>query len=278
MTEDNYKKLFTAVVLGQMMRTLEGKYQEAEGFRHSYIRWLRTIRLDGGVNAAVVFGLYATRDGLASRIYIHESGPGTGFAQLKWKFKAMKVPPDHSVKFHVRDQSPTRFMGSTEFSPPLHMNDEVVYKICEEASDVYIMTKEGIHEMIRLGRWLLKEPYEWTKFLVLYPTDKLVMEATFPEEYPIEGKQLFDVTLGESIYRNWTEASRLENENAFSSQKIKGEHGQKQVLHLEVDRPVIGMCYWLRWVPPSNEIYRRLLNSSRSHNVSALNARQVGNS
>jgi hypothetical protein len=247
------------LLLAQILRQLEEKYKTSFGFKHTFIRSLRKVKLDGGADSTVVFGMKAMRDGLSSRTYFHEPGPGTSLAQLKWTFKVIRTPPDHSVEFHVRDKSHSRFLGDAEFIPPLHKDDEVNFEISEESADTYLVTKEKILDKIRNGIWLLSEPYEWTKFLILYPTDELTIEVIFPDEYLIEGEQLFDVTVGESTYRNCEEVDRLKKENAFSHEKLPGEHGEKHVLRLSVNDPIMGMCYWVRWIPLLTEDYQKLL-------------------
>ena len=156
----------------------------------------------------------------------------------------------------------TRFMAEAEFSPPLHRNDQVVYEISEKHAGTYMMTKEEVLEQVQRGNWLLKEPYEWTKYLIIHPTDTLLMNVTFPEEYSVEGEQPFDVTLGQSTYRNATEINRLSKESAFSSDRAQGKLGKIESLNLSVKRPTMGMCYWLRWIPPAADSYKRLLSKN----------------
>ena len=119
------------------------------------------------------YRLRATRDGFSSRVHFHEPGPGTTLARRKWSFRATRTPLDHSVEFIARDDSEKRFIGEALFDPPLHKGDEVEYEIRSETADTYIMTRDEIENLIRQKKWLLNEPYEWTKFLVLYPTQKI---------------------------------------------------------------------------------------------------------
>jgi hypothetical protein len=232
--------------------TLKAKFEETFGFKNVIVENQREISLDGSVNAVQKYEIQTTRDGVSSRMHFFES-IGTKLLDLTTKFRVTRTCPGHTVSHHFYD-SLNRFRIDIRFSPPLDRDDSVAYEILSTSKQTFLMTKEEVMDKIRKGKWIIDEPYEYSKFLIIAPTDKLSHAVTFPPEYEITGEELFDVTVGESSYRCDPEYDRLIREKSFSAKTISDENNRKRaVLSLDVKNPIMGLCYWIRWIPPSTK-------------------------
>jgi len=246
----------------EALTKLEKSFAELYGFRHTLIKSERDLHLDGTADALFSFAIVATRNGFSSRVHLHQAGIGTGLDQLQHDFRLVRAAHGHDADASVLNGVHNRFLLDVTFSPPLHDEDEVAYEIHETYKGAYLMTKEEVLDMIAKEHWLIGEPYESTMFLVIYPTDKLVIKVTFPYGYKIGGTEWFDVTVGESSYRSEPEYARLIKVNALDVDEIIGKDGQKRfVLTLTIDKPIMGLCYWIKWIPPSSSLYKKLLSA-----------------
>ncbi len=128
------------------------------------------------------------------------------------------------------------------FVPPLsHTAMTTTVKITEEVTRGVWMYLEDVPDNPVLGGKL-----ESIGHLVNEPTDLLVLEIVFPRSYTVTGERQFKVRLGSTENPHVREEQRLQNEGALKPEIEKG----RQKLRLTVKRPMMGLCYYLCWVPP----------------------------
>jgi hypothetical protein len=262
----------------EALEKLEKKYAELYGFKNPLIRSEKNIHLDGSADSLLAANIVATRDGFSSRVHLHQAGIGTHLDGLNYDFRVTKSAPRHNVDACVLNGRPgkkkgqNRFLVDVRFAPPLDEGDEVAYEMRETYKGAYLMTKEEILTRIAEGRWLIREPYESTMFLVIYPTEKLILKATFPYGYKIEGNEWFDVTVGESSYRCEPEYERLKKAKKLDVDEIVENDQKRLVLTLTVEKPIMGMCYWIKWIPPQASNYAKMLDEKQSAGISGSSA------
>jgi hypothetical protein len=110
-------------------------------------------------------------------------------------------------------------------------------------------------EDMRRGIWMWREdvPFsavlggqlESISHLVNEPTELLELEVLFPRGYTIAGDRNFRVRLGTTENVHAREEQRLEKLQAVDNRL----QNDRQILKLTVQKPVIGLCYFLCWVP-----------------------------
>jgi len=261
----------TIVSLQRAMKTLQDEYKtyKSFGFEHPAVKIEKEVKLDGGCRTIRTYRLRATRNGLSLRRHFHEAGVGSWIAHNKTDFRVSKGSEEHIIKESIIEKTDTRCIRDVKFMPPLHKDDEVEYRLISETEKSFLMTKEDILGRIQEGNWVSDEVCEYTRFYTLYPTENLVFEVTFPEGYRIEGEKLFDVTVGKGIQTFSDGLKTIEKNNGFSAEVLEGPNGSKRTtLRLVVEKPDMGMAYWIRWVPPSTKDYLSSLSSGEPTELS----------
>ncbi len=122
-----------------------------------------------------------------------------------------------------------------------HTTTTTTVKITEEVTRGVWMFLEDVPEDPVLGGKL-----ESIGHLVNEPTELLILEILFPRNYVVTGERQFKVRLGSTENPHVREEQRLQNDGALKAQIDKG----RQKLQLTVNRPLMGLCYYLCWVPP----------------------------
>jgi len=128
------------------------------------------------------------------------------------------------------------------FVPPLsHTSTTTTVKVTEQVTRGVWMWLEDVPEDRVLGGRL-----ESIGHFVQEPTELLILEVHFPRFYTVTGERLFKVRLGSTENPHTREEQRLENANALEAVIDK----DRQKLRLTVQQPLLGLCYYLCWVPP----------------------------
>jgi hypothetical protein len=89
-----------------------------------------------------------------------------------------------------------------------------------------------------------RERFEYTYTRISYPTDHLVIKIVFPPDF-IPDEPAFDVWYGEGRVRHEREYGRIAP--GFLS---RWDSNKRLYLRLEVEYPLLGLTYLLRWHPP----------------------------
>jgi hypothetical protein len=118
-------------------------------------------------------------------------------------------------------------------------------------------------EDMRRGIWMWREDVPFDAVLGGYlesisrrisePTDRLELKVTFPRGYRIDGDRNFKVRLGTTENLHSREEQRLAQTSSVKT-RIDDD---KQILEMFVDQPIIGLSYFLCWVPPSRPGHKK---------------------
>lgn len=143
-----------------------------------------------------------------------------------------------------------------EFSPPLEVGQKPKYTIVEKfGPGTYAMTQDEVLQYIKANKWITDEPYVAKVYLISFPTTQFISRVILPKEFPITGREFWDVKIGEGDSRAHDEFERLKREGCFTMRVI----GNLLILELTVMNPQIGLSYWIKWKPPFREEYERLI-------------------
>ena len=149
-------------------------------------------------------------------------------------------PPDTRPSTQA-DTSSSQRVYHFRFQPAIsHTGTESMVRLTEEMGRGVWMWREDVPFSQVLGGSL-----ESISHLVNEPTDKLELEVAFPRGYTIAGDRNFKVRLGTTENAHAREEQRLERAEAISN-RLENE---RQILKLTVEKPVMGLCYFLCWIP-----------------------------
>ena len=128
-------------------------------------------------------------------------------------------------------------------SPPIGEGESVVYELVEELpSKLYAIDLTETELMKR------ETPYDYFGWNINRPTRKLLMKVYFPEGIKPE------VYGGEVRYASAAPGLPSERRQHEEEKRLKpflaGPEGGRYFLKLDVDYPMIGLIYILRWEPP----------------------------
>jgi hypothetical protein len=140
------------------------------------------------------------------------------------------------------------------FKPPLADSAATCQtKITEEMIQGVSMYIEDVQDDPVLGGKL-----EAIGHLVQEPTDQLELEVEFPYRYLVSSERFFKVRLGSTETPHQREEERLTRDKSLDARIQNG----RQTLSLVVSKPILGLCYYLCWVPPNKPRPKELLSSS----------------
>jgi hypothetical protein len=135
------------------------------------------------------------------------------------------------------------------FSPALKKHGKATYRIVRRSKKgLYAMTRQEIMEHIRNEKHSEYGPYEYSRCIVRYPTDKLRMVVNFPKDFDISGEQFFDVFTGQSWDRANGEVARIKKNQYIKKTFDQKEHTNK--IELNIEYPFVGLSYAIKWIPP----------------------------
>jgi len=139
-----------------------------------------------------------------------------------------------------RDEGSSRYYV-INFLPALHRTaDPVRLRMSEEVEKAIWMFEQDAPEQPAFNN----SRVEFVSFFVIEPIERLELSVTFPYNYRAGGQSQIGVRYGRTSTVHDVEEQRLRN-SVFG----KIANG-RQTLSLEVEKPVIGLQYYLYWVPP----------------------------
>lgn len=131
-----------------------------------------------------------------------------------------------------------------EFDPPLENGDSIIYEIVEEAEDQVFMMGQDITITANSQDSTLQEFFGWS---IYRPTRRLELKVTFPKnEVPID----YDTEVRRADTTGFgREIIETEPRNQLNTPQMTGPYGDRHTLSWEVDFPMMGLVYMLRWRP-----------------------------
>jgi hypothetical protein len=155
----------------------------------------------------------------------------------------MEVPlhPPNIQPLTQVDTSSNQRVYHFRFRPPMSRTTTIsMVKFTEDMKRGIWMWREDVQFDRVLGGNL-----ESISHLVNEPTDRLELEVAFPRGYTIAGDRNFKVRLGTTENVHAREEQRLAQALAVTAE-IQND---RQSLKMIVERPIMGLSYFLCWVP-----------------------------
>ncbi len=150
--------------------------------------------------------------------------------------------PDGVNSSHTYADNGALRVYDLNFTPPLHqMAKPAKMTISEEIGQAICMHREDTLEHPIFGQRV-----ESISFFVLEPTVQIDLSVTFPANYVVGGASQISVRYGRTPTIHDVEEQRLKNSNSMTAESRAG----RQTLRLKVEKPILGLHYYLYWVPP----------------------------
>lgn len=131
------------------------------------------------------------------------------------------------------------------FTPPLRRTKKTVrLKLSEESENVILM-----YEQDTPTHPVFNARVETVSQFVVEPIDRLELAVTFPRDYRVGGESQLSVRYRDTRSRHDAEEHRLVQAGAVSATENNG----RQTLKLVVEEPIIGLHYYLHWIPPKKK-------------------------
>jgi len=131
------------------------------------------------------------------------------------------------------------------FTPPLRRTKKAVrLRLSEESDNVILMYEQDtpIHRVFNAK-------VEAVSQFVVEPIDRLELAVTFPRDYRVGGESQLSVRYRDTRSRHDGEEHRLVQAGAIAADENNG----RQTLRLVVEEPIIGLHYYLHWIPPKKK-------------------------
>lgn len=155
-----------------------------------------------------------------------------------------------------KNQSGASVKHILKFIPSLKPGDFSRYSILlERASGCYYMTQEDLFEAIKENKHPGNWPFESVGVTIKHPTKRLIMSVIFPDKYIPSDENNFSAYCGHMMEPIGGENKRLLEKGAFKRMEIDG---CRVKLSLEIDYPLMGVSYALRWLPMDEDEYQEL--------------------
>jgi hypothetical protein len=217
-----------------------------------------------GVNFTRVRDYYEVTNDNGDCHFIHEAEFEVGdFAlshverKLSSNSATSRDAPVMEVPLHPPDIQP-KTQADTKSSPRVYH-----FRFYPSMSRTTTISMVKFTEDMKRGIWMWREDVPFDRILggnlesishlVNEPTDRLELEVTFPRDYTISGDRNFKVRLGTTENVHSREEQRLAQTLAVTTRINK----DKQTLRMVVDQPIMGLSYFLCWVPPSRPEHKR---------------------
>lgn len=134
------------------------------------------------------------------------------------------------------------------FVPPLRRGQEIMYSYRQNFPAQTFITSADELAARRLD-------FDYSTDMIPYPTERLVSTVVFPHGF-IPQWVRYDVWMGKAFVRHVSEYVRLETLGAFESGYTADN---RLYMKLDVQYPVRGLIYVLRWMPPGGDQQRLLI-------------------
>ncbi len=216
---------------------------ERYGIGYDQLAVACTVHSDGSaeVRRRVEVKAYSEIRQLDTFLLIPESPP----PGEKWTIDPLQVrslSPDYNVSRRTFGQQ-GRLSALIMISPQLGAGEQFTYELTEQLpASLYAidLAEEKLAER--------KTSYDYFGWSINRPTRKLSLKVYFPEEVKPEVYG-FEVRYASAAPGIPSESFHLEERKRFARPNLIGPQGGRYVLTLEVDHPMIGLIYILRWQP-----------------------------
>ena len=205
-----------------------------------------TIGPDGSalVQRKVTLEAYSETGELDAFLLIPESQPPGEEAREITPVGIKSLSPGWDVSLAEISKALGSLYTVIKVSPPLSEGQSITYQMTEMLpSNLYAI---GLTEEELAAR---ETPYDYFGWNINRPTRKLSLRVWFPEGVKP------DVYSGEVRYASAapgfpSERLQHEEQKRLKRPSLAGPEGNRYVLKLDVDYPMIGLIYVLRWRPP----------------------------
>ncbi|MBW2739892.1 MAG: hypothetical protein JRE64_13840 [Deltaproteobacteria bacterium] len=170
---------------------------------------------------------------------------GQSVKSKKFEFVVLDKPEHIEVTHAIDRNDDDVFRWRIFFEPPLAEGETVKYYYKRISRNNKSYTLEEAEEKMKAPGFPFSEPAAFTDWSIIYPTERLRLEVSFPEGYIIKSPR-FLVTLDRSGNVSEPEMKRLQENKFFEIRKVL----DKTRLVLDVQRPLWGYRYWVLWTPP----------------------------
>lgn len=161
----------------------------------------------------------------------------------EWNIDPVQVrslSPEYNVSRRTFGQQ-GRLSALIMIAPQLGAGEQFTYELTEQLP-------AGLYAIDLAEEKLAKrQPYDYFGWSINRPTRKLSLKVYFPEEIkPVYDSEVRYASAAPGIP---SESFHLEERKRFAKPNLIGPQGGRYVLTLEVDYPMIGLIYILRWQP-----------------------------
>ena len=173
---------------------------------------------------------------------------GQSVKSIKFEFVVLEKPKHIEVRHAIDRNDDDVFRWRIIFNPPLAEGETVKYYYKRISRNNNSYTLEEAEEKMKAPGFPFSEPVSFKDWSIIYPTERLRIENSFPEGYIIKSPR-FLVTLDRSGNVSESEMQRLQKNKSFEIRRVL----DKTRLVLDVQRPHWGYRYWIIWAPPTKQ-------------------------
>ena len=170
---------------------------------------------------------------------------GQSVKSKKFEFVVLDKPDHIEVSHAIVRNDDDVFRWRIIFNPPLAEGETVKYYYRRISRNNQSYTLEEAEERMKAPGFPFPEPVSFKDWSIIYPTERLKIEISFPEGYIIRSPR-FSVSLDRSGNISESEMQRLQKNKSFENTRVLDETR----LVLDVQRPLLGYRYWVIWTPP----------------------------
>lgn len=206
------------------------------GMGYDTLRLRLSIREDGSaeVYRYVDVEAYSQIDSLDTYLLKNEEEEGNSVIQLK---EAISLSPDKVIRIEDKRDDMSRLSSVMIISPQLSYGDRLTYEMLEETTPgLFAVDLETLQER--------EVPNDFFGWNINRPTRKLILEVHFPKDC-IWDKYESEVRYAD-VGGHPSPNLQLAEKRRLQEPKVKSVN-QHPVLRLEVEYPMTGLIYILRW-------------------------------
>ena len=128
------------------------------------------------------------------------------------------------------------------FKPALKRGEKAEAVVTESYGKAYIAHKHELLRRISAGELRDSAPWERASVFCVYPARRLLSKLSFPPDYEPEEFDI-EVTLSRAPL-----ADEIERVNRWFT--VERDSNSQWTCRLDVERPLTGAVYSIRWIPP----------------------------
>jgi hypothetical protein len=214
------------------------------GYEHLEINW--TIREDGSatVERTVRAVVYSDISELETALVIPDEPP----SGESWNIDPVSVrscTDDRTVVLDSFDSVNGKLSAKLQITPQLVAGEHFAYEVVEQLPAGLYAIELSQKE---LKQRLVVDPFDYAGWIINRPTRKFLLSVHFPVSFR---PTVYDYKVRYAAVAPGmpSKMSHRDERNRLIRPSLKGSYGQRYVLSLEVDYPMIGLVYSLQWKP-----------------------------